>query len=461
MKRLTLAAALLLLTFTPRTASAQSTRPQEDVRSFELTAVAPPTPAMKYQLRYTDLADRLPGDAVVLYLDAVLLMGPDAGPNASKALDAFEAHDTKTFGELAPDAANRATVFQELDLAARREQCNWHPPYREVGGQTLLPHLGMLLNAGRVMLVRALWQADHGKTDDALATLRAGYELSYKLAGEPTIVSHLVALRIASLMNDGAAQLMSRPDGPNLYWALMDLPARKPDGSLQDVARLASATANVPELIRAKAGEELSAEQWRGVFRKVTEIVTNDPPQQAGPDPITGMSPELMRQARAAYVQAHHLTPEQAESVDAAIVVGTFDFHQYVVSYDDVYKLHGLPYPILLARTKAYTAKAEELKRSQPANPFLQRPNTTHNVVRTYARADRQAAALACVEAIRSYSAGHGGALPAKLADIEETPAPENPATGRAFGYRAENGEAVLSDDGLEMPLRYTVRIRK
>lgn len=460
MKRLTWTAAFLFTTLAPAV-RAQSTQPQEDVRNFELTAVAPPSPAMKYQLRYTDLADRLPGDAVVLYLDAVLLTGPDAGPNASKAIDAFEAHDTKAFAELAPDAVNRATVFQELDLAARREQCNWHPPYREVGGQTLLPHLGMLLNAGRVMLVRALWEIEHDKTADALATLRTGYEMSYKIAGEPTIVSHLVALRIASLMNDGTAQLMCRPDGPNLYWALMDLPARKPDGSLQDVARLASATANVPDLAKAKAGEELSAEQWREVFRKVTEIVTSDPTPQTLPDPITGISPELMRQARAEYAQAHHLTPEQADKVDAAIVVGTFDFHQYVMSYDDVYKLHGLPYPILLARTKAYETKAEELMRSQPANPFLQRPNSTYNVVRTYARADRQAAALACAEAIRSYAAAHGGALPAKLEAIVETPAPQNPATGRAFEYRVKGGAAVLSDEGLEMPLRYTITIRK
>jgi hypothetical protein len=460
MKRMILIAASLVLMYT-RIAGAQSTQPQEDVRSFELTAVAPPSPAMKYQLRYDDLADRLPGDAVVLYMDAALLMGPDAGPNATKALDAFKAHDMKKFAELAPDAVNRTTVFQELELAARREHCDWHPPYRELGGQTLLPHLVMLLNAGRVMAVRALSEVDAGKPTDAVATLRVGYALSYKLTGEPTIVSHLVALRIESMLNDGVAHLMDRPDAPNLYWALMDLPARKPDGSLLDVNRLASATSNVPELIKAKNGEELSAEQWRGVLRKVTQIVTAEPPSEPLPDPITGVSADVMRQARAEYAAAHHLTPEQAQGVDAAIVIGTFDFHQYVIIYDETYKLHGLPYPMLLARTKANTARAEALKRSQPANPFVQQPNTGHNVIRTYARVDRQVAALACVEALRSYAAAHGGALPAKLNQIDDTPAPQNPATGRPFEYRVENGAAVLSDDGLEMPLRYTVKIRK
>jgi hypothetical protein len=242
----------------------------------------------------------------------------------------------------------------------------------------------------------------------------------------------------------------------------MDLPARKPDGSLIDVTRLASATSNVPELIKAKAGQDLSADEWRAVLRKVTELVTSyPPPHEPLPDPIGGVSPDLMRRARDEYAKAHHLTPEQAAGVDAAIVVGAFDFHQYLISYDDTYKLHGLPYPILLAKLKSREATLAELRRSQPANPFLQAASTGYNAARTYARADRQVAALACVEAIRSYAAGHDGALPTKLADIEETPAPDNPATGRAFEYRVENGAAVLSDDGLEMPLRYTVKIRK
>src|SRR5436309_1365652 len=135
MKSLARIAALLLTVLAPAVSRAQSTRPEEDVRSFELNAVAPPTPAMKYQLRYINFADRLPGAGVVLYLASGLLLGPDAGPNASKALDGFAAHDMTAFMKLAGDAADRTTVFQELDLAARREQCEWHPPYRERGGQ--------------------------------------------------------------------------------------------------------------------------------------------------------------------------------------------------------------------------------------------------------------------------------------------------------------------------------------
>ena len=81
---------IVVLLFAGSTTLAQTTRstqPTADVRSFQITPAAPPQPALKYQLLYNDLADRLPGDASVLYLDAVLLMGPDAKAKSQKAVN--------------------------------------------------------------------------------------------------------------------------------------------------------------------------------------------------------------------------------------------------------------------------------------------------------------------------------------------------------------------------------------
>src|SRR5688572_27386657 len=109
---------IVVLLFAGSTTLAQTTRstqPTADMRSFQITPAAPPQPALKYQLLYNDLADRLPGDASVLYLDAVLLMGPDAKAKSQKALDAYEAKDPKTFEALADELA-LPTVFTELEL---------------------------------------------------------------------------------------------------------------------------------------------------------------------------------------------------------------------------------------------------------------------------------------------------------------------------------------------------------
>ena len=87
-------------------------------RTFELTAVAPPTPLLKYQLLFDDLGERRPGNAAILYLQAVLLLGPDASEQANKALEAYAAKDMKTFAELA-DSLGRKALFQQLELAVR------------------------------------------------------------------------------------------------------------------------------------------------------------------------------------------------------------------------------------------------------------------------------------------------------------------------------------------------------
>src|SRR5437870_4699697 len=114
---------LLTLVLTPAASRAQTSRPAPEVRSFELTATPPPVPALRYELLYDILADRRPGNAAILYLDSVLLLPADARENGEKALNAYDAKDFKKFASLA-EAMEKPGLFQELDLAARREQCD-------------------------------------------------------------------------------------------------------------------------------------------------------------------------------------------------------------------------------------------------------------------------------------------------------------------------------------------------
>src|SRR4051794_18794506 len=86
---------------------------EPEIRAFELTATAPPTPAMKYTLLFP-FPDRRPGNAAPLYADAIMLMEPNANDTAQKALDAREAKDLKTFAKLA-DSIESRRMFDELD----------------------------------------------------------------------------------------------------------------------------------------------------------------------------------------------------------------------------------------------------------------------------------------------------------------------------------------------------------
>lgn len=443
------------------TAMSQTTA-QSDVRKFELAPVAPPAPALKYQLLFDDQSARRPGNAAILYLDSILLMGPDAKQKAEQALNAFDANDMKTFDSLA-QALDTAPLFEEIDLAARREQCDWQPPFREMGVRTLLPHLEPLVNGiAKIIKVKTLRQIRDGNVDGALATLRLGYELSDQVGHEPILISGLVSLRMTRMMNDCLIQLMQRPEARNLYWALTEFPPRQVVlRNSFDGERLASATASMPDLARFEAGEQLSAGQWRDVFRYLDETNVVEEGQRKHIDPLAQTSADVLRQARQAYAQAHHATPDQADKIDPAIVLGEHYFREYQIAYDDMSKLRSLPYPLLLAKSKEYGDRAEKLVAAQPGNPFFYRLPTIYRAVLNFARVDRQLAALTAIEAIRSYAAANGGKLPARLADVIETPVPTNPATGLSFGYGVQGDTATLSDSSLDQGLTYTIRIRK
>jgi len=437
------------------------TTPPADVRAFELTPVPPPTPAMKYQLLFDDLSDRRPGNAAPLYLDAVLLMGPDAKQNAQKALKAYEDRDLNTFASLG-QALDKPELFEEVDLAGRREQCDWESPFRDVGIRTLLPHLEPLVHGvARLIQVKALRQIEQGKVDDALATLRLGYELSDKTGREPVLIAGLVSVNMTTAMDDCLVHLMNRAESPNLYWALADFPARQAILRGGFDGERGSAAASLPDLARVKAGEELSAQRWHAILDYVGSLPVDESGRPRKVDAVGGTSPDVLHQARQEYAQSHHMTAKQAADVEPAVVLGSFYFRQYQIEFDEMYKLRALPYPALLARSRDYRAHVAMVIAQQPGNPFLQLLPTIDRAVWKFARLDRQLAALSAVEALRSHAAANGGALPKRLEDVTETPVPQNPATGKPFDYRLENDTATLSDSQSADPLTYTVKIRK
>lgn len=436
---------------------------QPDVRTFELTPSAPPQPVLKYQLLFDDLADRLPGNAAILYLDSILLMGPDAKEKGGQALDAYEAKDMAKFNKLA-DELDMKSVFDELDLAGRREECEWQPPFREKGADTLLPHLEPLANGvARLIQVKALRQIEAGQIDDAINTLRLGYEMANKIGREPIVVSGMVSLAVTNRMNDKLAKLMSRPDSPNLYWALCEFPPRRPMfRHALDGERSWAATSR-PSLMKLRRGEQLSADEWRELFAYIWLLMDGGmpagTPAPKHPDPADVASPELLQQARREYASNHKLSADAVAKLEPIVVLGDFYHRQWLNMFDEQYKLRGLPYPLMLKMGKDEAARSNSYSEKHPDNPFQVFGYDT--VARRYAETDRQLAALTAVEALRSYAAANGGKLPEKLTDVTATPIPENPATGEPFEYRVEDGVATLSDAKFEPALTYTVKIRK
>jgi hypothetical protein len=314
----------------------------------------------------------------------------------------------------------------------------------------------------QLIQIKALRQIEQGKVDEALLTLRLGYEMSDKVGRDPTIVSSLVSLAIMSKMNEALSQLMNRPESPNLYWALCGFPARQEAFRHALDTERSFVAVSMPSMMRLRTGGELSAQEWRQLFGDIWAII--DSGSEPGgpktyPDPVASASAETTRNAREAYALSHKMTEADVAKIDPIIVLGNFYYQQFVVLFDEQYKLRRLPYPELLPRSKQQTAAVAKLRDEQPGNPF--QVYGFEPTVRRFAQADRQLAALTAVEALRSHAAANGGRLPERLDDVIETPVPLNPATGKSFEYRLADGVATLSDDQFLPPLTYTVKIRE
>jgi len=251
-------------------------------------------PALKYELLFDIAADHRPGNAAIFYLNGVLLIPPDAREKAQQALDAYARKDFKAFESIA-DALDRRSLFQQLDLAARRQECDWQPPLQEMGAQTLLPHLDPLVLIGQLIRVRALRQIEQGKPDDAVATLRLGYELGQKMGREPVLVSGLVSAAVTRRMNETLMQLMDRPESPNLYWALLNHPGARMVYRQALYGERQSLVGGRPDLAKALAGEDLSPEQWRGLMSYIASLTQPTDGSRPAPDPATGTSPSPPR----------------------------------------------------------------------------------------------------------------------------------------------------------------------
>jgi hypothetical protein len=454
---------LLTLVLLPTLCLAQTTRSSNpeavpDIRTFDLTPTPPPVPALKYELLYDTLADRTTGNAAILYMQTTMLLGATGADDALKALDAYEANDLETFDKFAT-AIDKPAVMKNLDLAARRDSCDWQPPIREFGAEAMLPHLQPIAHGlTRTIKARALYLMEHGQPEEAIKTLRLGYEMSEKVGREPTLISGLVALAIRTQMNDAIAKLMTRPNAPNLYWALMQLPSGRGLYFNSVHVERRFLVPSVPNATRALKGEELTPDEWRKLLDYVAALTAEN--GAAKVDPVKVATAQNLKDARELYAKQRGLSADQVVKLDPIVVLGNLYIRQADVGSDDLFKLRNLPYPIQAERAAAVKQQQAKLKADTPGNPFLPMFDLG-KVISRLARSDRQHAALVNVEAIRSYAAANGGKLPSRLEDIAETPAMQNAWTGKAFDYAVTDATATLSDASGESPIKYTIRIRR
>jgi hypothetical protein len=456
-------------------ATARAQRPEDPVK-LTLRPAAAPTPALKYVL-LPELSDTKPGNAALLYQRAHSF---EWWTHFRKSPDYFKIFDWVDLPwEKVPrekvQFLDRFGALQEVDLAARRESCDWEMTdrLRKEGLMMLLPDLQGFREYGGLLAMRCRLEVADRQYGKAVYTLQTGFALGRHVSESPTLVSSLVGNAVCTIMLGRVEELIQAPGSPNLYWALTDLPRPLIDLRKALQGEKLMLAAELPDLKHIET-EPLSPAAQKRLLQKLNDPVfwaLTGGESRSPAERKLGFLALAMRAYPAAKraLLAEGRKAAEVEAMPALQVILIDAVRAYRRLRDDTWKWATLPYPEAEAGLVKLDREVRKVRKENPAGRlFLGFVPAIQKVVEATARLDRHIAALRCVEAIRLHAAAHGGQLPTKLSDITEVPVPADPATGKSFVYQVKGDRVTLRDppraDGrpaLPTPLHYELTFRR
>jgi hypothetical protein len=360
--------------------------------------------------------------------------------------------------------------FDDIELAAHSNQCDWQLPLGERPLITLLlPEVQNSRALARYLAVRARWQVAQGDLDGALRTFQDGLALGQHVATGSTLIHGLVGIAISHVMFKALHDFIEHPQSPNLYWALTALPSPLID--LRKAADVESAMLylSYPELRALHSGDH-TPRDWQAIMDRVLADLQ---PLQRSSGPalnrlvLTGLALKAYPEAKQRLIERGRPARE-VDTMPVFEVVAIDALSTYDELRDRTMCWFYFPYwqarPHLDA-AEQYLATTGRLRETIPLASLLM--PAIRSVSLAQARADREVAVLRVIEALSMDAAAHEGRLPRQLADITEVPLPIDPVTGKSFEYSLSAEGAVLLSPPSEAPpesiyrLRYELRLKK
>jgi hypothetical protein len=421
--------------------------PEQPVRLTIHPAPAP-SPALKYQF-VPEPADLQPGNAALLYYRA---FSPEwfhwlREPHVMDKIEAATQQPLKDLPHKDIDWLLGTKQLEEVDLAARREYCDWEytPRLRKEGIYMLLPDVQSFRQFAYMLAVRARLQLAARQYDKAVYSLQTGFALGRDVANAPLLINALAGTAMANQMLPQIETMIQTPDSPNLYWALTGLPRpfidlRKP--LLGERIWLEATVPLVHELETVRFGPERQqqlTEQLVRAFRIVNERGSEEEAKLV----LMGLALKFYPEGKEELI-AEGRKPADVEALPVIQVYAIHALRQFRKLQDELFKWHSLPYSEAAPGIEAADKEIRETRKHFEGFPFIDLLPAYDRGFLATTQIDRRIAALRCIEAIRLYAAAHGGALPSSLAEIHEVPVPVDPGTGRPFTYRPEGDRATL-----------------
>ena len=453
---------------------------------LSLAPAAEPVPALRYQL-LAPPSERTAGNAAQYYYRAILHLNnypKDHWKHYDENHEKWLSSDPQVFPK--DDVAKwlpTGAWHSQLEIATHREYCDWDYRIQDLRGMEvisfLLQEVQDCRSLARVIQLKAHLEIMDGRPEDALKTLRLGYQLAHDVAQPPLLINGLVGIAIATMMNQELVLLIDRSD-INLYWAVAALPS-----PLIDLRPALQFEMGMPQqlfsFLKDAETAQRTPEEWRRLM--IEGMVGLEGLASESTPKFSGWQAELAAAAMVAKLYpiakdaliASGLDRQRVEEMPVGQVVAIHTARSINHAYQQVFKVSLLPYDQAIQRmpqVMQQLTKDGYLGPNLSGNSGLPIANlllpAVGNVIQAEIRLVRGFAVIQAIEAIRMHAAATGK-LPASLAEITIVPVPNNPATGQPFAYKldAATGTATLEFPAVanQQPRhdakRYVIRLQK
>jgi len=436
-------------TMTLEQQKAPITKQEEKAKKLRVTtAASEPVPALKYQFWPARSALK-PGSAQQHFFRALTLLLSQPQEHR-KQLDALSVTDgvDPDIAKVRSFVETQTAVLSELHTMALSEVVDMDHHIRDLGGiemySYLLPDVQEARTLARLLRLRAIEQLDRRDFEGAVSTISDGYRLSSLISTGETLIEQLVAIAIASIMEETVDRAIQTPGCPNLYWALASLP--RPISKIRDAVQFEMhfLTRLFPLLADAEQAnypEEVWRKKWVDSLEPLGTLAgdSSNKVSLALAMATVGFVEPARERLLASGFSAEKLAnmpPTQIVIIDTARELRRLS--------DESVKAYLLPIemrkPLMVARDRRFQQWVQEERWSSGGAmvaavffPAISRVHETE--VRKLMTHQR----LMTVEALRMHAATHEGKLPESLDQLDPVPAMPDPYTGKPFGYRVES----------------------
>lgn len=436
--------------------------------SLAITPAAEPNPALRYQL-LPAIHERKPGNAAQYYYRALLnIKGRHFADHWKEHEKNYERWN-KSLAELPADEVRKwlqpfGRVFADVRTATYRERCDWEWRLEQIEGVELfafvLEEIQSARDLARVLVLKARLEIKEGKFDEALQTLRDGYQLAVNVTTEPLLINGLVGVAIASMLNEAIIDWIAQPNSPNLYWAMTALP--KPLIDMRPALALEAAVCEraLPFLRDAETAQR-SSEEWLrligGELEKLHQLAGTQVPSAWEKAAFFAAIPAAYTQAKRELV-AGGFDEKKLDAMPVGQVLAIQSRRAANYTAQEVLKNALLDSPDAAERI---AATEQRLRRDGWMAPPMMGKDpfgiagvilpALGSVTSASHRLQRNVAAIQALEALRM-QASETGKLPASLDEVKIVPVPLNPATGKPFPYRVEGAAATFELPQIRFP---------